>query len=685
MGASAWGAVLPTAGEAFAAVALPGILVAVVLGALFDAPGVRVAERGVAAAFPRGSLLLGCGLLALAASAVRDVARVGQEKFTVNVTVTLALATFVTVLLVGAPLVVLSAGWMNPRLERLEQHVRWVRGLRRGPTSLAVGGWVLVVGVHRLFPPTMLAPMIGAVTAFAAASRTPGRSIVAYALRGGRGRGLVAFLVAASVVAVLALPRVPAAGRAVLLYRSPLVGNAPRRGAHAGRSRRRRLLVDPPGRRLQRPRRPHQPGGARHPRERHRRELLRRRPRTSYVPYPQPAYVPPPALPVRPNMVVVMLDALRPDHLHFAGYPRATTPNLDAFRKDATWFRNAYTPGASTRFALASVMTGLDVEGIPARHGRTDLDLDAGTRVLGQRLAERGYDPVGYSISYVTQHIHGVGEGFRVWTTPWPEADWDQNFPVSATKTTDAGLAYLASFPDAPDDGAKPFFLFLHYQCTHVPYAKNPRWVYGADSIDDYDSGLSYCDDELGRLFAALRARPDADHTATFVFSDHGELFDEHGLSEHGSSIFQPDVRTVLLARVPFLNGSRSGGAPVSTIDTPVSLLDLEATWLALAGASHPESRGWNLMPLLEHGDDAGDRQRPIFLFTDLTRGTVRHQIRGVLQGRLKYVRDLSSGTSALYDVVSDPKELTDVSASAPRERARLAELLESWERGTQR
>ncbi len=90
-------------------------------------------------------------------------------------------------------------------------------------------------------------------------------------------------------------------------------------------------------------------------------------------------------------------------------------------------------------------------------------------------------------------------------------------------------------------------------------------------------------------------------------------------------------------------------------------------------------------MPLLQRGDAAGDPGRPVFLYTDLTRGTVHHEVHGVLEGRLKYVRDLSGGTTALYDVVTDPKEETDVSASSPRERARLAELLEAWEHGTAR
>ena len=67
------------------------------------------------------------------------------------------------------------------------------------------------------------------------------------------------------------------------------------------------------------------------------------------------------------NVVLVMMDALRPDHLGFAGYERPTSPNLDRFREGAVWFRNAYTPSPSTRFAMASMLTGHDVHNLPHR------------------------------------------------------------------------------------------------------------------------------------------------------------------------------------------------------------------------------------------------------------------------------------------------------------------------------
>jgi arylsulfatase A-like enzyme len=205
----------------------------------------------------------------------------------------------------------------------------------------------------------------------------------------------------------------------------------------------------------------------------------------------------------------------------------------------------------------------------------------------------------------------------------------------------------------------------------------NAHWHYGSSLIDDYDSAVSYCDDEIGRLLLTLDKRSDKDKTAIILFSDHGELFGEHGFTHHGNTVFQPDVRSVLLVRVP-------GLAQVKTVTVPVSLVDIEPTTLMLAGAM-PDRRthAWNLLPFLTEGDRAGNPKRPIFLYADITDGVVQHEARGVLLGRYKLVRDLSTGSMEMFDVVADPDEKTDVSARHPAERTELAGVLEGWERET--
>jgi arylsulfatase A-like enzyme len=372
------------------------------------------------------------------------------------------------------------------------------------------------------------------------------------------------------------------------------------------------------------------------------------------------------------NVIMILVDALRPDHLSMAGYSRHTSPNIDKFRETATWFQRTYTAAASTRFALPAIFTGQEIEEIPQTRGPgIDLEMQAGVPTLAGRLGEVGYDRMGYTDSYVVQHIRGVGAGFQRWETPWPVDDWAANYPVSGTKTTNAAIEWLSH---RPDTGGNPYLLFLHYRCTHDPYGKQPRWHYGDSLIDDYDSALSYCDDEIGRLLQTFDKRADRDKTAIVLFSDHGELFGEHGFINHGYTVNEPDVRAMLLVRVPGLK-------QVKTVTAPVSLVDLEPFILMLAGAPPDrKTHAWNLMPFLTEGDAAANPNRPLFLYADLIKPMMRHQARGVLVGNLKLIRDLSVGSMQMFDVVADPEERVDVSAKMPAERARLGQALEAWE-----
>jgi arylsulfatase A-like enzyme len=295
-----------------------------------------------------------------------------------------------------------------------------------------------------------------------------------------------------------------------------------------------------------------------------------------------------------------------------------------------------------------------------------EFELLPGPPTLAEALGEVQYDRVGFTIAYVLHHIRGLGRGFRVWESPWPADQWEAALPTTATQTTDAALRYLAGPHEAP------FLLFLHYRCTHDPYASDPRWRFGSKPVDEYDSATAYCDDELGRLFRALEARPDAGRTATFVFSDHGELFGEHGYEHHGNSLYEPDLRVVLLARVP--------GLSKRTVDVPVSLVDLNPTVRMLAGAraERADPAPWSLLPLMSGAETAAWEKRPIFFSIDIFSQAGRHRARGVLRGRYKYLNDTTTAQRELFDVMDDPLEQHDLSLALPGERAALIDLLDS-------
>jgi len=385
------------------------------------------------------------------------------------------------------------------------------------------------------------------------------------------------------------------------------------------------------------------------------------------APYTPP--LPPAArwqVPAPQNIVLIQMDALRPDHLGFTGYDRPTSPNLDRFRQRATWFRNAYTNAPSTRFAMSSVFTGYDVRRLPySSPRRNGFVLGPGARTVAETLRGRGYDTFGLTITYVLDHNHGLGQGFRVWRTPWPQAMWRENYPVAAEKTTDALLEYLDQRPAA----GRPFFAFAHYRCTHDPYIAYERWAYGEMDVDRYDSALNYCDDQLRRVFEALDARPDRDGTAVIVFSDHGELFGEHGLTNHGRWLYEEDLRVLLLADIP--------GVDARAVDAPVTLADLGVTLFELGGASPPrDPDGWSLLHHIEPVPP-----RPLFVFNDLWVANVHIRAEAVLDWPYKLIRDVPTRALQLFDVVADPRETRNLAddESQRARRERLGSLLDAY------
>jgi len=380
---------------------------------------------------------------------------------------------------------------------------------------------------------------------------------------------------------------------------------------------------------------------------------------------------PPPVSPAPLNIVLVHLDALRPDHLGMAGYTRPTSTNIDRFRESATWFRRAYTPSPSTRFAMASLFTGRAADRIAYDQGAVDITLPPSAVTVAERLEPLGYDRAGWTISYAVSHFHGMGRGFRIWRTPWPVEDGEKLHGEDATLTTNAALSYL----DATSERA-PFFLFLHYQCTHEPYIAHTSWNFGETDVARYDSALAYCDDEVGRLLSNLDQRKDRDRTAVIFYSDHGELFGEHGFVGHGNSLTEADTRVLLLARIP--------GGNIRTVDVPVSLTDLEPTMLAMANAQpDPASDGRNLLHLaFEEAPREGERTRALFFYAEHRWGLLRFASRAVVQGAFKYLQT-DSGLEQLYRLDVDPDESDDVARSAPATRQAMIRLLDTWQART--
>lgn len=337
----------------------------------------------------------------------------------------------------------------------------------------------------------------------------------------------------------------------------------------------------------------------------------------------------------RRNVVLVSLDTVRADHLSVNGYPRPTTPNLDAFARSSAWFRNASSTSSYTLPAHASLLTGQ----LPTRHGahseapgRNHIRADR-SDLLAEQLRDAGWLTAAFTGGVYLRAGFGFARGFDRYDctdlalpldTPrardLPRAgDAEFNARYRRSRTWSHGLEWIHAHADAP------FFLFLHTYVAHE-YVAAPeheaRFLGSCDSalargdlkfirdrtlqqtptpadlqryVDAYDATLREADARVGELLEALRHAGIEEETIVIVCSDHGEEFLDHGGVNHGRTLWEEMVRVPFLIRLP--------GAAPREIDTPVSLLDLAPTLVELLGLAtrHP-SDGRSLLPLLRGG-----------------------------------------------------------------------------------
>ncbi len=331
-----------------------------------------------------------------------------------------------------------------------------------------------------------------------------------------------------------------------------------------------------------------------------------------------------PALPTgTPNVLLIVLDTVRADHLSVYGYSRETTPNLERLARSGVAFSQARSAAPWTLPSHATLFTGRWPRELGVAAGKT---LNTKAPTLAEALTARGYATGGFvGNTYFCNSWYGLGRGFAHY-----EDYYEENALVSpdeALRCTALGrwLIQLAGssynvrpgvssnmkdgqrvnrdflkWRDAHPD--RPFFAFLNYIEAHDPYqvpegfnrhfGLKPESSADLDLIrgwhscdktdlaprqlalvrDAYDDCLSSLDEQLGRLFEELRQRNLLEKTLVIVTADHGEQLGERGLYGHGQSLYQQEVHVPLILAGP--------GIPATgqLIPEPVSTRDVAAT-----------------------------------------------------------------------------------------------------------
>jgi arylsulfatase A-like enzyme len=248
--------------------------------------------------------------------------------------------------------------------------------------------------------------------------------------------------------------------------------------------------------------------------------------------------------------------------------------------------------------------------------------------------------------------------------------------------------------------GGRPFFAFLNYMDAHEPFLipgdSGPRFgaspetardftmlvdyweldktKLGARDValarDSYDDCIAFLDREVGSLLDELERRGVLRDTVVLITSDHGEEFGEHGVFNHGYSLYQQEVHVPLLVLSPM-----TAALPDRVVSEAVSLRDLPATVGDLLGLSTGSPfPGASLASLWQEAPGTG---RPavspalsevsVTPVLDPRRGrgpTQRGYAMSMVAGGHHLIRD-SFGTESLFDLDADPKELRDIKFSA--------------------
>jgi arylsulfatase A-like enzyme len=419
----------------------------------------------------------------------------------------------------------------------------------------------------------------------------------------------------------------------------------------------------------------------------------------------------------RPNIVFILIDALRADHLPIYGYSRQTAPNLTAFARRGMTFTRMYAQAPSTRPSVATIFSSL----YPTVH-KVNYERDflpESVTVLPEILRAAGYKTFGVSANANVSPTFGYSQGFDefwVWKTEsafrltmMGRVAEDVLGPnllgrilreqgeivPQADAITDITLKWVSQ------SGKEPFFLYLHYIDPHEPYGPPPPYDQAFDYrsdppirtggidpltllsngqdrervgriLDQYDGEILYADHHVGRLLKGLEDMGVLDKALVIVTADHGEEFLEHGNDSHGRSTYEE------VLRVPFLvywQGKVPAGA---MYDGTVRLIDVMPTIPALLGMKPPnEIQGRSFAAqLVKPTDPEPERQ----LFAQVVQDSFELEM--VRDGRYKLIRHLRGphqGHEELYDLEQDPLERTNLAPKALAEVAVLRQELDTF------
>lgn len=435
----------------------------------------------------------------------------------------------------------------------------------------------------------------------------------------------------------------------------------------------------------------------------------------------------------KPNVILIVMDTIRADHLSSYNYFRKTTPNIDGIAREGVLFENAISASSWTVPSHASIFTGV----YPSKHG-VDSEhqyLEDKFTTLAEVLRLSGYKTFGYSNNtYISSKLN-MTQGFdffEVSNAGIRKSDLsDFRLINDVTRNiknflgmNDAGSREtnekVKEWIKSSYDSKKPFFLFINYMESHLPYkpprpyntrylkkediskaktVNQNRILYMAKKVQMnnkdfeilrtlYDGEISYVDSKINDLVDFIRQLKMLDNTILIITSDHGENIGDHNLMSHVLCLYDSLLHVPLIIRYPklFPAGIKIKGQVQTTDIFPTILDSLNIEWKGIK-----EIQGHTLVPLMkgsqrnesslaiaELGIDSGELSLLKKANPQLDASEYARMLETIRTDTFKYIWS-SDGRDEFYNIREDPDELNNLINIQPEKANELRTLLSKW------
>jgi len=427
----------------------------------------------------------------------------------------------------------------------------------------------------------------------------------------------------------------------------------------------------------------------------------------------------------KPDIIMIVVDALRADRLGAYGHNGGLSPTMDALAAAGVTFERCVSAAPWTLPSVATLFTSY----YPGVHKATSYTvvsaMDSGRQAYQAVLSEQfqtlaevlqaaGYQTAGFCAAKFLRGEYGFGQGFE---------HWDTSFAENTVRGEVVNRA-LFDWVDRQRDASRPLFVYLHYMDVHGPYNAAPRFMdplmeqveanphkqlltpkefaainqylnvpppeatdpgrherlkgYREYWVARYEAGVKEMDFYLGQLIEGLKSRGLWEQAYVIFTADHGEALCEHGLWEHGYSQYQTDLHVPLVLRWP---GMLPAGKRIRRL---ASLIDIMPTLLEqLRLPAGEELQGRSLV------DHVSDRlsDKPLVAFAEgIKSGPGQYAL---LTEATKLIvtqipaRPLPDGTMAqpsarpmLFNLASDPGEKYDIADQEPEIAKQMVQLM---------